>query len=127
MKSAGITSERGVQLSQIAALDDTTMVFVSTRQVTYLTCFVLAAFSGRGEIPHRRYLTELVDMVLAVARERLAGLSVRQGQQIWCEARADGHSPDKRDRAALCIWGGLGLLGLAAPLQRHCARPDSLA
>ena len=103
------------------------MVFVSTRQVTYLTCFVLAAFSGRGEIPHRRYLTELVDMVLAAARERLAGLSVRQGQQIWCEARADGHSPDKRDRAALCIWGGLGLLGLAAPLQRHCARPDSLA
>jgi hypothetical protein len=54
----------------------------------------LTAFSGRGESPHRRYL-----QATAGARERLTqNICMRQGQQIWCNARADGHSPDKRDR-----------------------------
>ena len=47
---------------------------------------------------------------------------VRQGQQIWCDARADGHSPDERDAtfgaqasaATVRLRGGLG-----------CVRPES--
>jgi hypothetical protein len=27
-----------------------------------------------------------------------AMLAFNWGQQIWCDARADGHSPDERDR-----------------------------
>lgn len=34
---------------------------------------------------------------MARARERLHRLDVWQGQQIWLDARADGHSPDERD------------------------------
>jgi hypothetical protein len=45
---------------------------------------------------------------IAAARERPDGPFTMPagGQQIWCDARADGHSPDERDRARYsCCMG----------------------
>jgi 6,7-dimethyl-8-ribityllumazine synthase len=39
-----------------------------------------------------------------------------QGQQIWCDARADGDSPDERDRERLDL--------MVLPSSRSFARPD---
>jgi len=41
-----------------------------------------AAFSGRGEIPHRRYL-DLPFGMCPAARERPASRKAGRGQQIW--------------------------------------------
>jgi hypothetical protein len=39
-----------------------------------------------------------------------------RGQQIWCDSRADGHSPDERRRQAGAI---------RAPLRAHFVRPET--
>jgi len=57
----------------------------------------------------------------ASARERPALLTVGRGQQIWFKSKADGHSPDERERDAIgCA------VGACAPLAgRRLVRPDS--
>ena len=52
-------------------------------------------FSGRGAIPHRRYLWPA--MLDCSSPRAPGGMHACQGQQIWCDARADGHSPDERE------------------------------
>lgn len=41
-----------------------------------------------------------------------------QGQQIWCDARADGHSPDERDRETHRTRGGVAVPWAFAPEAR---------
>ncbi len=46
--------------------------------------------SGRGANPHRRYFYQLM------INEPVSAFFNRKGQQIWCESKADGYSPDER-------------------------------
>ena len=58
----------------------------------------------------------ILDVKQYSARERLA---VCEGQQIWCESRADGYSPDGREQL-LCVntpFVGVLMFGDCALIQ----------
>ena len=48
-------------------------------------------------------------------------MSMSRGQQTWCDPRADGHSPDERERE---VGVAVPCLILIKARLRHLVRPD---
>jgi hypothetical protein len=66
----------------------------------------------------------------ASARERPAFLTAGRGQQIWFNSKADGHSPDERERDVYgCAVGVGGWVRVLSPqlLARPRAKPQARA
>ncbi len=85
-------------------------------------------------------LTRLQKPASACRAVPSCGRTTPQGQQIWCDARADGHSPDERDREAMGLrtcsksfwrlhWSAIGMsgcFGCAAWARAHASSRGGL-
>jgi len=64
----------------------------------------------------------------ASARERPALFNEGRGQQIWFNSKADGHSPDERERDANgCAVGGVCRCGVFRPVAACPRAPQARA